>query len=325
MKRRNILKMGAVAMATLGYSLLSSEYAAADMATSKESAQAQTPRFPLAFNTATIMGYHLTVEQQIDLVRNVGGFTGFEPWHRDIKQFLDRGGTLPELKKRLDDSGLTICGLISFPNWAHNNPDKRKEGLELIRECADIMAQLGGKSFAAPVLGCHDKNALPSLKELADRYRAVCDIAAERAVSGSLEVWGPIPICASLADALYVTAAAERPNASLLLDVYHLYRGAGLGAYESLKLTAGNRMTNFHLNDFPDGDREKLNDSDRVLPTDGIAPLKEIQNILWENGYRGFLSLEIFNKSYWNAYQPEEFMKICRQKTEAAVLGAPTA
>lgn len=276
-------------------------------------------RFPLAFNTATIMGYHLTVVQQIELVRNVGGFSGFEPWHRDIKSYLESGGSLPELKQRLTDAGLTICGLISFPNWAHNDPEKRREGLDVVRECADYVAQLGGASFAAPVLGCHDKNNLPSLRELADRYRAVCDIAAKRGVSGALEVWGPIPICSTLADALYVAAAAERENATLLLDAYHLYRGAGPGAYESLMLTAGNRMSNFHLNDFPAGEYNKLNDSDRVLPGEGIAPLKKIQDILYQNGYRGFMSLEIFNKTYWNAYQPEELMKICRQKMEAAV------
>ncbi len=333
MNRRNIIQYGAsAAVAALCSGGFSAEKAiqaslttadggdsTATRAAVPDTAANAGKRFPLAFNTATIMGYHLTVVQQIELVRNVGGFSGFEPWHRDIKSYLESGGSLPELKQRLTDAGLTICGLISFPNWAHNDPEKRKEGLDVVRECADYVAQLGGASFAAPVLGCHDKNNLPSLRELADRYRAVCDIAAKRGVSGALEVWGPIPVCSTLADALYVAAAAERENATLLLDAYHLYRGAGLGAYESLKLAAGNRMTNFHLNDFPAGDYSKLNDSDRVLPGEGIAPLKRVQDILYQNGYRGFMSLEIFNKTYWNAYQPEEFMKICRQKMETAV------
>ncbi|MDO4574879.1 MAG: sugar phosphate isomerase/epimerase family protein [Planctomycetia bacterium] len=275
-------------------------------------------KFPLAFNTATIMGYHLPVEKQVDWVSRIGGFSAIEPWHRDLRDFKERGGSFAALKRQLDDAGLKICGLIAFPFWAANDAAKRREGQDMIREELDWVRELGGAEVAAPVLGCFD--AVPSLDVLADRYREVCKIAAQREGRAALEIWGPIPICSTLAEAQYVTSAAEMPNASLLLDAYHLYRGAGLAAYESLKLVAGNRMTNFHLNDYPAGDYTKLSDGDRVLPGDGVAPLRAIQETLWENGYRGYLSLEIFNKKFWETHSIDDFMRLCRQKMDAAVL-----
>jgi sugar phosphate isomerase/epimerase len=37
----------------------------------------------------------------------------------------------------------------------------------------------------------------------------------------------------------------------------------------------------------------------RVYPGDGVAPLDEILRSLRAIGFRGFLSLELFNESYW--------------------------
>ena len=45
--------------------------------------------------------------------------------------------------------------------------------------------------------------------------------------------------------------------------------------------------------------REKLNDSDRVYPGDGVAPLREIFRTLGSRGFRVNLSLEVFNRDYW--------------------------
>ena len=63
---------------------------------------------------------------------------------------------------------------------------------------------------------------------------------------------------------------------------------------------AGSRMHNFHVNDYPaNPPRETINDSHRVYPGDGIAPLTKIFKTLRDNGYRGAVSLELFNRDYW--------------------------
>ena len=55
----------------------------------------------------------------------------------------------------------------------------------------------------------------------------------------------------------------------------------------------------FHVNDYPKIDRPTIVDADRVYPGDGIAPLADVFRTLKAIGYRGFLSIELFNRTYW--------------------------
>jgi sugar phosphate isomerase/epimerase len=58
-------------------------------------------------------------------------------------------------------------------------------------------------------------------------------------------------------------------------------------------------MQVFHLNDYPALPRDKITDADRVYPGDGVAPLPAILRDLRQLGFRGYLSLELFNREYW--------------------------
>ncbi len=56
----------------------------------------------------------------------------------------------------------------------------------------------------------------------------------------------------------------------------------------------------FHLNDYPaEPPRETINDGDRVYPGDGACPLPTVVRDLYDTGFRGALSLELFNRQYW--------------------------
>ncbi len=49
------------------------------------------------------------------------------------------------------------------------------------------------------------------------------------------------------------------------------------------------------------GDTSSQRDQDehRVYPGDGIAPLKSILRTMMDSGFAGALSLELFNREYW--------------------------
>ena len=40
-------------------------------------------------------------------------------------------------------------------------------------------------------------------------------------------------------------------------------------------------------------------DNDRVMPGDGVGPLQRMEELVRASGYRGFISLELFNPSIW--------------------------
>lgn len=59
----------------------------------------------------------------------------------------------------------------------------------------------------------------------------------------------------------------------------------------------------------------EITDADRVYPGDGICPYNEVIPLLYKIGFRGALSLELFNKSYWANSNPKEVLKTGYRKS----------
>jgi sugar phosphate isomerase/epimerase len=96
----------------------------------------------------------------------------------------------------------------------------------------------------------------------------------------------------------FVAIESGHPHACILADVYHLYKGAS--EFGGLRLLNGAAMHTFHLNDYPaKPPRGEITDAHRVYPGDGIAPLARTLRDLREAGFRGVISLELFNREYW--------------------------
>ena len=113
-----------------------------------------------------------------------------------------------------------------------------------------------------------------------------------------LEIWGHSANLSRLSEALYVATECGHPQACLLLDVYHLYRGGS--SFDGLKFAAGPGLPVLHFNDYPAAPpRTELQDKDRVMPGDGIAPLGQIVRDLAAGGGTTALSLELFHRGYW--------------------------
>ena len=138
----------------------------------------------------------------------------------------------------------------------------------------------------------------PPLEVIAERYRVLLELGAEVGVTPMLELWGFSPTLSQLGELAFVATAAGHPDACVLPDFYHIYKGgnefAGLGMIEAT------RMPVFHINDYPaDPPRQEISDRHRVFPGDGVCPLAEIIAMLIEHGFRGTFSLELFNPDYW--------------------------
>jgi sugar phosphate isomerase/epimerase len=95
-----------------------------------------------------------------------------------------------------------------------------------------------------------------------------------------------------------VAIESGHPNACILVDVYHLHKGGS--GFTGLKQLGPAALQVFHMNDYPaNPPREKITDADRVYPGDGVAPLAAMLRDLHALGFRGLLSLELFNRGYW--------------------------
>jgi sugar phosphate isomerase/epimerase len=157
----------------------------------------------------------------------------------------------------------------------------------------------------------------PDLAMLAVRYRALLELGDEHGVAPQLELWGFAPVLSKLSDVTFVAVAAAHPRSAILADAYHLYKGGS--DFESLRIVSGRAMHVFHINDYPaQPPRAEITDAHRVFPGDGAAPLGTLFRTLRDTGFRGMLSLEVFNREYWN----QDALYVARsgfEKTRAAV------
>ncbi len=279
--------------------------------------------FRFCLNTSTIRECPYK-GKKIDIVGGIevasqAGYTGIEPWIGELDAYVKNGGTLSDLRKRIADAGLTVESAIGFAAFLHEDDAERQKGLEEAKRCMGLVREIGGTRIAAPPVGVTDKTGLDPLK-LAARYRALCDVGQQEGVAPQLELWGFAKTLARMGEVAFVGVEAAHPLACVLLDIYHIFKGGS--DFEGLGMFAASRMHNFHVNDYPGNPpRETINDSQRVYPGDGIAPLDKIFRTLRDNGYRGVLSLELFNRDYWKQ-DAFEVAKTGLEKTKAAVAKA---
>ena len=220
------------------------------------------------------------------------GFHAIEPWITELDAYTSSGGSLKDLGKRIADAGLTVEGAIAFNSFLEDDDARRAAALEKLKVDMDKVAQIGGKRIAAPP---GSPKVTVSLDNAAKYYREALEMGEKAGVQPLLELWGTHPLLGPLSRGIYVTVAAGRPDASLLLDVFHLYKSGT--AFTALKQINGASLHLMHLNDYPQAaDPATLNDGSRIYPGDGVAPLRQILRDLRDNGFRGYLSLELFNK-----------------------------
>lgn len=255
-----------------------------------------TEPFGYCLNTSTLRGQKLGIVREVDIAAQAG-YNAIEPWVREIEQYVQGGGSLKDLRQRIADLGLSVESAIGFAQWIVDDEAQRKQGLEQAKRDMDLVRQIGGKRIAAPPAGATQQTDL-NLDQAARRYRALLELGDEMGVVPEVEVWGFSKSLSRLAETVFVAVESGHPRACLLPDVYHLYKGGS--AVAGLKLLSGNAIHAFHFNDYPaDPPRETITDAHRVYPGDGIAPLTEILRTLRDNGYHGVLSLELFNRDYW--------------------------
>ena len=275
-------------------------------------------RFVYTLNTGTVRGQKLGLVREIEITAQAG-YQAIEPWVEAIDQYAREGGSLRDLRRRIADLGLTVACAIGFPEWVVDDEKRRARGLERAKREMDVVAQIGGRHLAAPPAGATQEPGL-DLHRAAERYRALLEAGQSMGVVPLVEVWGFSQNLNRLGACAFVAIESGHPKAGVLTDVFHLYKGGS--DFHGLKLLRGEALPVFHLNDYPgDPPREQANDGHRIMPGDGVAPLKQILRDLAATGSEIFLSLELFNRDYY-AQDPLEVAKLGLAKMKAATQAA---
>ena len=125
--------------------------------------------------------------------------------------------------------------------------------------------------------------------------------AAERACINTLEQ--ALDICDALGEGIGVA-----------VDVYHVWWDPKLE--EQIRRAGRKRILGYHICDWLVPTRDLLND--RGMMGDGVIDLPRIRGWVEGAGYVGFHEVEIFSELDWWQRDPDEVLRVCKQRYREA-------
>jgi 2-keto-myo-inositol isomerase len=220
--------------------------------------------------------------------------------------------TITAAARILADLGLTpvsgACGVVGL--WEPNS--NRAASLESLKKRCDMFASLGISKIYAPTTTTQ-KFTVDDYRAGAQNMHEVGDIAKQFRMTAMVEFVRASSFISTLTTLLKMTREAAHPNLRPMLDCYHFW--SGLSKFEDLDLIQTGEIAHVHFQDVPGMPRELLDNTTRLIPGDGIAPLERILRKLSEKGYSGPLSVELFLPQFQQA-DPYELARRIRERAE---------
>jgi sugar phosphate isomerase/epimerase len=147
-----------------------------------------------------------------------------------------------------------------------------------------------------------------------DDYGKLLQLGRQIGVAPAMEYLGFMKSVYTIEQAWQIATDANDADATLIMDPFHILRGGG--SIDSIALVPGDKVAIWHWNDVPASPPVgEQTDADRVLPGDGVGPLREIEALALRQGYSGFVSLELFNPQLWEE-DPEKVARTGLEKMQ---------
>ncbi|MEX2591130.1 MAG: sugar phosphate isomerase/epimerase [Anditalea sp.] len=292
MKRRKFISLGAVAGLAAGtVPALATNKPQHTTQMEKRYQKSQSP-WPICLDTATIRPASLREKVQIAAK---AGYDAIEPWDGELEEFETAGGNLKDLGKEIKDLGLFVPSVIGL--WNSLPPTKAlfEESLKDTRNRMRMASDIGSEHIQTiPNTVGEDYDQ----KYVANRYRELIEIGINEFDINPAIVFVKFFPLKTMGQAAGVALDANHPKAMIIPDTYHMHISEG--GFEGLKLIKGEMIAIFQFADAPASPAvAELGDKHRVYPGDGVLPLPEILKDLKATGFKGCVSLELYNPDYW--------------------------
>ena len=260
-------------------------------------------------NTSSAAGYRRSLEGWAR-----AGIKNVELTNNLLDEFL-KSDSLPAAKRVLTDLGLTpvssACGVFGL--WEPN--PKRAAQLDAFKKRCEQFASLGLTKIYSPT-PTTEKFTEEDYKRGVANMRENGDIAKQFGMVVMAEAVRTSTFIGTLPTMLKMMREAAHPNVAPLLDFYHFW--SGLNKLEDLDQIRQGEIGHVHFQDVPDMPRELLDNTTRIIPGDGVAPLNRMLRTLADKGYSGPLSVELFLPRFQQG-DPYEVAREIRQKAEAVM------
>jgi sugar phosphate isomerase/epimerase len=219
-----------------------------------------------------------------------GGFQALTVYPTHVRRAQAGGLSLRDMRSALADRGLALADLDPLLNWMPGDAFAN-----------DLNATEEEHYAVADALGARSLNVAQAfrprvdLDEAAEALAGVCDRAWEHGLIITLEYlpWAGIP---DIATARAIVERCGRPNATLMIDTWHTFRGPSTDA--QLAALPGRLVGSVQINDAPAepaGDLLTETTGARLLPGEGAIPLVAWIRTLDAIGSRAPIGVEIFS------------------------------
>jgi len=227
---------------------------------------------------------------------SAAGFNGIEIFEQD---FIAYDRTPREVSAMVRDHGLEINLLQPFRDFEGLSESGRTRAFARAERKFDVMQELG----ADLILVCSSvhREAIGGIDRAADDLRELGERAARRGLRVGYEAlaWGRY--VNDHRDAWEIVRRADHPNVGLILDSFHsLARNI---PPDTIRRIPGDKIFFVQLADAPAIEMDLLYWSRhfRNMPGEGDLDVIGFLRAVMATGYRGPLSLEIFNDQYRSA------------------------
>jgi sugar phosphate isomerase/epimerase len=137
-------------------------------------------------------------------------FNEAQEWERSLKEYAARAA----------EHGVRLLVLDPIASWTPSAVDLPSARIDPLRGL-DMAVEMGAPVVAAIALE-HPEH---SLARFVDDFGSFCDAAADRGLDVALE-FVPMSAIKDAATALRILDQVERPNAGLIFDTWHFFRGS---------------------------------------------------------------------------------------------------
>jgi sugar phosphate isomerase/epimerase len=246
-----------------------------------------------------------------------GGYGSVAIWPADYLQWRESGISDGQARSLLDDAGIAVSQVDCLLMWSLNPGSKRAAAEE-----ADVFA--AAEAFGArcvSAIGPGDDRF--SVDQLAETLAGTCDRGAEHGFDIALEV-APWKGNVDLETAVQLIKATGRSNAGLVIDSWHLFRGAAPAS--QLAAVPGEMVMSIQISDAPYAPGPDLvaeTMGARLLPGVGAIDLRKLLRALDDQSNGVALTVEVLSDEL-RAAGPAEAGRLTGQATRnvlAAALG----
>ncbi|WP_018923950.1 2-keto-myo-inositol isomerase [Salsuginibacillus kocurii] len=207
---------------------------------------------------------------------------------------------------------LAMNALVFFNN---RNEEDRQALLDEFKQTLEAADAIGASYIVAVPLVTEAKILKEDIKTSSvDMLTELSDLARPYGIKVALEFVGH-PQCTinTFGQANEIVEAVNRDNVGLVLDCFHFH---AMGSkMEDLQKADGSKIFIVHIDDTDDFPVGFLTDEDRVWPGHGAIDLDGILSTVFEKGYDGAISVELFRPEYYKM-DPDDVIKKAKETTE---------